>query len=134
MGVTKSFLAMPSAAADSCVFKAFCLCFIDPVACWPYDMQDGTDDTSPSSATVADDASDSTAAPAQALPSSSTPEDEDSSMVDEPSANGFHLPNGSAATDSDGFRRQHERRPSANANGRPGPHRADYQPSDDSFR
>ena len=53
-------------------------------------------------------------------------------------ANGFHLPNGSAATDSDGFRRQHERRPSA-ANGRAGVHnrfgpRIPDQQADDSFR
>ena len=97
-------------------------------------MKDGTDDTSPSSATLADDASDSTAAPAPALPSSSTPEDEDSSAFDEPSANGFHLPNGSGPVDNDGFRSQHERRPVANANGRSGPHRADHQQADDSFR
>ncbi|KAL3153768.1 hypothetical protein ABBQ32_013356 [Trebouxia sp. C0010 RCD-2024] len=90
--------------------------------------EDGTEDTSPSSATPVDDASD--AAPAPALPSSSVPEDEE----DRPSANGFHLPNGSAVTDSDGFRRQHERRPVANANARAGPRRTEHQQSDDNFR
>lgn len=93
-------------------------------------LQDGTEDTTPSSATPLDDASDTTAAPAPALPSSSITEDDG----DGPSANGFHLPNGSTVIDSDGFRRQHERRPAANTNARPGPRRAEHQQSDDSFR
>lgn len=95
-------------------------------------MQDGTDDTS--SATPVDSASDTTAAPAQALPSSSTPTDEDSSAVDGPTANGVHLPNGTAAVDNDGFRRQHDPRAHGPHRGQVGPRRPEYQQPDDNFR
>lgn len=107
-------------------FEEFAILNPEPLHCWHGMLQDGTEDTTPSSATPLDDASDTTAVPAPTLP---TPEDEE----DGPSANGFHLPNGSTVTDSDGFRRQHERRPAA-SNTRPGPRRTEHQQSDDSFR
>ncbi len=100
-------------------------------------LQDGTDDTTPSSATPADDASDISPVDIP-HPKPTSVKDNDSAAASSPMANGFHLPNGSAATDSDGFRRQHERRPSA-ANGRAGVHnrfgpRIPDQQADDSFR
>ena len=80
-------------------------------------MQDGTEDTSPSSATPPDDASDISHVDA---PHGNAVDGTDSSVTHLPTANGFHLPNGSANVDSDGFTRQHERRPSAGLNGRAG--------------
>lgn len=99
--------------------------------------EDGTDDTTPSSATPADDASDISPVDIP-HPKPSSVKEHDPAAATPPMANGFHLPNGSAATDSDGFRRQHERRPSA-ANGRPGVHnrfgpRIPDQQADDSSR
>ena len=90
-------------------------------------MQDGTDDTTP-----ADSASDTTAAPPQTLPASSSAGDEESPAPDGTVANGFHLPNGSA--DHDGFRRQHDRRTSVHHSGRNSSGRAEPQQGDDSFR
>ena len=100
-------------------------------------LQDGTDDTTPSSATPADDASDISPVDIP-HPKPSSVKEHDPAAATSPMANGFHLPNGSAATDSDGFRRQHERRPSA-ANGRAGVHnrfgpRIPDQQADDSSR
>ncbi|DBA96032.1 TPA: hypothetical protein ACH3X1_001533 [Trebouxia sp. C0004] len=99
--------------------------------------EEGTDDTTPSSATPADDASDISPGDIP-HPKPTSVKDIDSAAASSPMANGFHLPNGSAATDSDGFRRQHERRPSA-TNGRAGVHnrfgpRIPDQQADDSFR
>ncbi|KAL0025091.1 hypothetical protein WJX79_008079 [Trebouxia sp. C0005] len=99
--------------------------------------EDGTDDTTPSSATPADDASDISPVDIP-HPKPSSVKDNESAAATSPMANGFHLPNESAATDSDGFRFQHERRPSA-ANGRAGVHnrfgpRIPDQQADDSFR
>lgn len=99
--------------------------------------EDGTDDTTPSSATPADDASDISPVDIP-HPKPSSVKEHDPAAATSPMANGFHLPNGSAATDSDGFRRQHERRPSA-ANGRAGVHnrfgpRIPDQQADDSSR
>ncbi len=95
--------------------------------------QDGTEDDSPSSATPVDDASDISPVDTS-HPKASSLEDNDTTAVSSPMANGYHLPNGSAAIDNDGFRRQHERRPSAAANGRAGGHSRFSQQPDDNLR